>query len=86
LLQARRQMRGLSHGGVIHPEIAPDGADDDLARVEPDPDVQREPVPATHCLGVAPDRCLHVERRITGPHAVVLVSDGRPEQRHDPIA
>ena len=35
---------------------------------------------------VAIDALLHRERRVAGPHGVVLVGQGRAEQRHDPVA
>jgi hypothetical protein len=39
LLHPRCEMRRLAHGRVVHVEVAPDGADNDLARVEPDADL-----------------------------------------------
>ncbi len=42
LLHAGRQVRGLAHRGVVHVEVAPDGAHDDLAGVQTDPDLDVE--------------------------------------------
>src|ERR1700730_5057055 len=35
LLQSRRQVRGLSHRGVVHPQVTADSPDHHLTRVEP---------------------------------------------------
>jgi hypothetical protein len=39
LLHAGRQVRGLAHGGVVHAEIAPDRAHDDVSGVDADADL-----------------------------------------------
>ena len=36
--------------------------------------------------GVAFDRVLHPEGRVAGPHGVILVGEGCPEERHDAVA
>ena len=41
---------------------------------------------APHFLGVPTDGGLHVEGRITRAHPVVLVSERRAEDRHEPVA
>ena len=46
----------------------------------------RDAVGLPDLLGVAPHRGLHVERRVAGPHRVVLVGERRAEERHDPVA
>ena len=38
-LDPRRQVGGLADRGVVHVEVAPDGADDDLAGIQPDPNL-----------------------------------------------
>ena len=38
LLHARRQVRGLAHGGVVHVQVVANGAHHHFAGVEPDPD------------------------------------------------
>ena len=86
LLHPGRQVRGLAHGGVVHPEIAPDGPDHDRARVQPDANLKRNAVGATHLLRVPPHGGLHVERGVARPHGVVLVRERGAEQRHDPVA
>ena len=38
------EIRGVPHGGVVHPQIVPDGADDDEARVDPHAGAESHPV------------------------------------------
>jgi hypothetical protein len=86
LLEARGQMRGLSHRGVIHAQIAADGPHHHLARVEPHADPRRDVVGAHHLARVAFQRFLHAEGGIAGPHRVILVGHRRAEERHDAVA
>jgi hypothetical protein len=67
-------------------EVGADGADDHLARVEPHADLEGYPLRAEHTLRVLRHRLLHPERRVAGPHRVVLVRHGGAEDRHDAIA
>src|SRR5262252_9306664 len=78
-------MGGLADGGVVHAEIAADGSDDDIAGVESDPDLDTCPVGVTRFFRVLLDRFLHAQRRVAGAHGMVLVGDGRAEERHDAI-
>ena len=86
LLEARGQMRGLSHRGVIHAQIAADGPHHHLARVEPHADPRRDVVGAHHLARVASQRFLHAEGGIAGPHRVILVGHRRAEESHDAVA
>ena len=86
LLHAGREVRGLSDGRVVHPEVAPDGPHDDFPRVQPDANLRPDPEGPPSLLGIASDRSLHVEGRIAGPHRVILVGDGRAEEGHDSVA
>ena len=86
LLHPPREMGRLADRRVVHVEIAADGAHDDLARVEPDPDLHVHAVRAARLLRVAHHQLLHPQRRIARPHGVVLVGERRAEQRHDPVA
>src|SRR5262245_29970326 len=52
---------------------------------EPDADLHVHAVHVTRLLRVAPHQILHPERRIARPNRVVLVGEGRAEQRHDPV-
>ena len=79
-------MGRLADRRVVHVQIAADGAHDDLARVEPDPDLHVHAVRVARLLRVAHHQLLHPERRIARPDGVVLVGERRAEQRHDPVA
>ena len=86
LLHAGRQVRGLTYRRVVHAQIGADGADHHLARVEPDTNLDEDAVRAEDPVGVPLDRLLHPERRVAGPHRVILVRERRAEQRHDAVA
>jgi hypothetical protein len=86
LLHARRQVRGLANGCVVHAQIAADGAHDDLPGVDPDADLRLHSLRAAELLRVVPDGLLHPEGGIAGPHRVVFTGKRRTEQRHDAVA
>ena len=86
LFRARGQMGRLADGRVVHSQVAADGADHHLARVQADSDLDHDPVTPADLLRIATNGRLHVERRIARPHRVVLMGEGRPEEGHDPIA
>ena len=86
LLHAGGEVRGLSHRGVLDVEVAADGAHDDLAGVDADPDLHVEALPPPDVFGVLRDGALHPQRRVAGAYRVILVGDRRAEQRHDPVA
>jgi hypothetical protein len=86
LLHAGSQVRGLPHGGVVHAEVRPDGANDDLARVQTDPDLDGDALGSPQFLGAPLHGVLHAERCVTSPNRMVLLRDGRTEERHDAIA
>jgi hypothetical protein len=79
-------MRRLPHRRVVHAEIAADGPDDDLTRVEPDPDLRVHAVRATCLFRVELHQFLHPQRRVARADSVVLVGEWRAEERHDPVA
>ena len=86
LLHARGQVRRLAHGGVVDVQVAADGAHDDLSRVEPDTDLHVHAVRMARLLRVARHPLLHPQRGVARAHGVILVGDGRAEERHDPVA
>ncbi len=86
LLHAGGHVGGLADGGVVHVQIAADGAHDDLAGVQADADLDGDALRAADLLGVALDRLLHPQRGIAGADRVVLVGERRAEERHDPVA
>ena len=79
-------MRALSHGGVVHAQIAADGPHDHLTGVDTDADLRFDPVGSPHLLGIALDSGLHVEGGVAGAHGVIFVGQWRPEQGHDSVA
>ena len=46
----------------------------------------RIPMRPASLFGIASDRFLHVEGRVARAHRVILVGQGRAEERHDPVA
>jgi hypothetical protein len=86
LLHAGRQVRGLPHGRVVHPQIAADRAYHDIARVDPDADLHFSALRAAKLIGVAPHDLLHPQSGIAGPHGVVFMGERRAKKSHDPVA
>jgi hypothetical protein len=54
-------------------EIAPDGADHNFSRMQPDADLHGHPMAALHLRGVVLHRGLHGQGRVAGPHGMVLM-------------
>ena len=75
-----------THGCIIHPEIASDGTDDNLARVQSDSDLQAYAESVQSALRMPLDLFLHTQGGVAGAHSVILVGDGSAEQCHNPIA
>ena len=80
------QVRGVADGGVIHPEIVPDGAHDHRAGVEPDPHLELYPRVLLYLLTVFPDGLLNRQGRMAGPLGMVFMGHRSTEQGHHPIA
>ena len=78
-------MSGLADGGVVHSQIAPDAADQDVAGVEPGADLHLDTLAAPQLFRVAPDGVLHAQRRVAGAHRMILVRQRRAEERHDAV-
>ncbi len=72
-------------GGIVHMEVVANGPYDDLTAVEPHPEVHGQPPGALHLITVMVQRGLHGQGRIAGPHRMIFMGNGRPEQGHDPI-
>ena len=86
LLHARRQVRGLAHGGVVHVQVVANRPHHDFAGVEPHAHLHLQAVGAAHLLGIAAHGGLHGQGGVTGPHGVILMGHGRAKQRHDAVA
>ncbi len=76
----------LTHGGVVHVQVAADRAHNNLAGVQPHSDADHDTFFAAHAVGIPLHRLLHPQRGITRAHRVILVGERRAEQRHDPVA
>ncbi|MCY1218524.1 hypothetical protein D9M72_304730 [compost metagenome] len=63
-----------------------DGAHYHFARIDADPDLQRDTLREPHAIGVVPHGLLHAQRGEQGPLRMVLVRDGGAEQRQDAVA
>ena len=79
-------MGGLPHGRVVHVQVTTNGSHHDFPGIQPNADVDRYALRALDLSGVMLDRLLHAQRRIAGPYGMILVGEGRPEQRHNAIA
>jgi hypothetical protein len=79
-------MGRLTDRGVVHVKVAADGTDHHLSRVQPNSDCKWHPGRAAYVSCIPLHRLLHPERRIARPHRVVLVGEGRAEERHDAVA
>jgi hypothetical protein len=86
LLHARRQVRGLADGRIVHVQVVADRAHHHLPGVETHPDLHLDSMGAAHLRTIAVDGLLHGQGRITGPHGMVLMGDGGPKQCHNAIA
>ena len=82
----REPDRVADRGVVALRGARPERPGDDLAGVDPDPDREVEALRAAQLGRVLADVVEHLQRRVTGPPAVVLVGDRRPEDGHDPVA
>jgi hypothetical protein len=67
-------------------QVRPNRPDDDLAGVKSHADLDGHSVRAEDTLRVPCNRLLHLERRITRPHAVIFMGKRSSEQGHDPVA
>ena len=86
LLQARREVHRLALGRVVHAQVVADLADDDRPGVDPDAHGEVEAALCAQRGRVLPHRLLDGQGRRHRPHRVVLVGDGRSEERHDAVA
>jgi hypothetical protein len=86
LLHPRGEPDGVAEGGVVHAEIVADPAHHHLARVEPHADGEVEPALQAEPARVAAQLLGEMQRRVAGAPGVVLVRDGRAEERHDAVA
>ena len=79
-------MDRLAHRGVVHVQVVADQANDHLAGVEPDPDLDLGAVLPPQLRQVPPHAVLHRQRGVARSDGVVLVRDWRAEHRHQTVA
>src|SRR5215470_1788117 len=78
-------MRGLPDRAVVYPEIAADRANNHLAGVEPNTNLNGDPAGALQIVPIAADALLHPEGGVARSYRVVLMGNRGSEQRHDPV-
>ena len=66
-------MRGLPHRRVVHVQVVPNRADHHLAGVQPDADLDVEPLLPPQLLGIPADRLVHVQGGIARPNRMVFM-------------
>jgi hypothetical protein len=86
LLHARGEVRRLPDSGVVHAEVRADGSHDHFTGIQPYPDLDADPRATSSLVRIAPDGFLHPQGGVARPHRVILVSQRRAKQRHDPVA
>ena len=85
LLQAGGEIRRVPDRGVIHAQVVADPADHDEPGVEAHPDRDVAEDFGRGCLVLA-EALLDAEGREHGTPCVILVRNGRAEQRHEAVA
>ena len=85
-LQSSGEIHGLALRRVVHPEVVADLAYDHRTRVESDAHRELEAALPPQALGVLLQAGLNLERRRHRALGVVLVRDGRAEERHHAVA
>ena len=83
--QPRRQVRGVPDRGVVHAQVVADLADDHGTGVEPHAHVELDATLGAELVAVGNERALKTEGRVDRAQGMVLVGDGRAEQRHEPV-
>ncbi len=84
--QAGREIRRVAEGGVVHAEVAADGADHHQPGVDAHPHTKLDTVRLAHVLPERLQLLLHGQGGPQGAMRVVLVRQRRPEERHDTVA
>ncbi len=80
------QPHRVPESGGVKGHVVAHPSDDHLARVEPQADVQLEPLFLAQAFGVLGNRFDQVPGRMAGATGVILLCQGGTEERHDPVA
>src|SRR4029077_3292618 len=81
-LHALREADDVSLGRELHVQVVADSPDYDLARVEADADGEQHAVLGVNLACVRAGGVTKMESRVAGPLRVILMGDGRAEERH----
>ena len=73
LFHPRRQVGGLTDGGIVHMEVVADGPHDDFTGVEAHTRLHLQAVGAADVFSVAAKRGLHGQGGVAGPYGVIFV-------------
>src|SRR5262249_20889187 len=85
LLESTRDVRRITDGGVVHPEVVADLADDDETGIHADPDLELLTLPR-RLAGPLSHRALDAERGQYRAACVILPGERRAEERHEAVA
>ena len=86
LLHTGREVGRVAHGHVVGMQVIfPDGAHDDLARVDADAHQERRPPLLTEPICIPPHLLLHAQGGIEGTLWVIFVGNRRAKQRKDAV-
>jgi len=79
-------MGRLAYRRVVHLQVTADGPHYNLPGVQTRSYLDGNALGASYSLSVAFHRLLHSERCVAGAHRVILVSQRRAKESHDPVA
>jgi hypothetical protein len=85
LLEPCREVRGVTHRGVVHTQVIANLADDDQARIDANTHLEAESTLCLEHLGHVTDSPLNAQSGMHRPAGTILVRDRRTEQGHDAI-
>src|SRR5215470_3289867 len=85
LLHAGGEPHDVALRGVVHAQVVPDPAHDDLAGVQAHPHRELEPPLAPHVFGERAELTRQIEGGGAGALGVILVGDRGAEERHDAV-
>ncbi len=83
--EPRREIGRVADGRIIHAEVPADRSDHDQPGVDSHPHPELGSMGPAHVGGERLELLLDRQRRAERPVGVILVGDGRSEQRHDPV-
>jgi hypothetical protein len=85
-LHALGEADAVSLGRKLHAQVVADSPDYDLARVEADADGEQHAVLGANLACVRAGGVTKMEGRVAGPLRVILMGDGRAEERHAAVS